>query len=299
MYDLITLGSISVDLYFKGDSLTIADNRFQLAYGGKYFTDYFHEGLGGGAVNVAIGAQKNGLRASLVAAIGNNDFKHFIKSALHKNSVSDFYCRIKEHYYNISAILLTDNGEKTIINFQNANHNLFENKRDYEILGRTKAIFIASALEDKLKVLVECESKDILAFVNLGKKDCKRSNEELEEIIQKTTVLFVNGHEFAELVKKPYEEVLFHKNIVDFYFPSLQNKILVVTDGKNGSFAYQSNKVFFQKAIDVPKIVDTTGSGDAYTAGFIAEFFKSRNITSAMENGAIYAAKILQKIGAN
>ena len=49
MYDLISIGSISIDMYFQGDSLTNDGTRFNLAIGGKYLVEHFHGGLGGGA----------------------------------------------------------------------------------------------------------------------------------------------------------------------------------------------------------------------------------------------------------
>ncbi|MFN4213084.1 MAG: carbohydrate kinase family protein, partial [Microgenomates group bacterium] len=68
---------------------------------------------------------------------------------------------------------------------------------------------------------------------------------------------------------------------------------------QKGSYAYYQGKVYHQKAYPIKKIVDTTGAGDGYTAGFIAEYFRSKDIKKAMANGAKYAAKILGKIGAN
>ena len=78
MFDLISIGNISIDLYFKGDSLTFEKNRFQLAIGGKYFVDQFHTGVGGGGVNVAIGASKAGIKSAVMGTIGNNPFKKMI-----------------------------------------------------------------------------------------------------------------------------------------------------------------------------------------------------------------------------
>lgn len=298
MYDLVTIGSISIDLYFKGESLTFLENRFQLAVGGKYFTDYFHEGVGGGAANVAIGVQKSGLSTAIVGIIGQNDFKHFITETLRKNHVSDYYCKYKKNYYNISAILLAESGEKTIINFQNHNGHSFSDEREVEGLKKGKGVFIANAVENKLKVLHKLKNIDTLKFINLGKKDSGHPIEEIKEIFKESNVVILNGHEFADIIKKSYEEISFHENILNEYFPD-NDGILIITDGHKGSFGYTKKKVFFQKAIEPKKIADATGAGDGYSAGFIAEFIKSGNIIKSMEKGAKYACKILEKIGAN
>ena len=79
MYDLITIGSISIDMYYKGDSLTQKEGRFNLAVGGKYLVDHFYSGLGGGAANVAIGVQSHGFKTAIVGKIGENQFKPLIE----------------------------------------------------------------------------------------------------------------------------------------------------------------------------------------------------------------------------
>ncbi len=56
MLDLLTIGTVTVDLYYKGESLSEKDGHFNLAIGGKYFADSFYEGLGEGGANVSIGA---------------------------------------------------------------------------------------------------------------------------------------------------------------------------------------------------------------------------------------------------
>lgn len=300
MYDLITVGTISIDLFFKGESLTFSDDRFQLAVGGKYFTDFFQEGVGGGAANVAIGTQKLGLRTAIAGVIGLNDFKHLIRETLQKNNVSDYYCRYKKDYYNVSAILLTEKGEKTVINFQNRQNNLFSGPEVFSSLERAKAVFVANSVENKLEILKRLNKNKVSTFLNLGVKDCrKRPKEELKAIIEKSDILFVNGHEFAELIAVPYENINFRENVLNSDLSYFKEKTLIVTEGHGGSFGYAKNKVFYQKALEPKKVVDSTGAGDAYTAGFIAEYVKSKNISRAMEKGAKYASKMLGKIGAN
>ena len=80
---------------------------------------------------------------------------------------------------------------------------------------------------------------------------------------------------------------------------SIKNRILIITDAEKGSFGYYKNEKYFQEAIKPEKIIDTTGGGDAYTAGFIAEYLKTKNIKFSMESGAKYAAEKLSRIGAN
>jgi sugar/nucleoside kinase (ribokinase family) len=70
--------------------------------GGKYFTDHFHESLGGGATNVAIGLQKQGVRAAVKTIIGNNSFKKFIIEKLEESGVSYLQSKYVKYHLKIS-----------------------------------------------------------------------------------------------------------------------------------------------------------------------------------------------------
>jgi len=110
MYDLISVGNISIDLYFKGSAFTKSKDRFNLAIGGKYYSDFFHEDIGGGGVNVAAGVAKLGLRPAIFGKIGDNAYKDLILKKLADKNISTEFCQIEENYYKISAIILTEKG---------------------------------------------------------------------------------------------------------------------------------------------------------------------------------------------
>lgn len=303
MYDLISIGGISMDFYFKGDSLTFKDNRFQLAIGGKYVTDYFYEGLGGGGANVAIGTHKNGLKTAVMGIIGNNVFKKIILEKLEKFKVSYEPCRFEDNFYNISVILLRSDGERSIVHYVTPHQHLLESTITVKYLTVSHILYLGNlpdvSLTQKVNALRDAKENNILTIVNLGVKDCRRPKTELEELLKKTDILILNGHEFSELVKAPYQDIYFHEDVVSHYFPLFKQRLVIVTEGKKGSYGYLGGKVYHQKAETLEKIIDTTGAGDGYTAGFIAEYFRSNHIEKAMEKGAKYASKILVKIGAN
>lgn len=303
-YDLISIGTVSIDLYYKGKDLTYSDNRFELAVGGKYFADYFYESLGGGATNVAIGAKKSGISTALLAKMGNNPFKKFIHEKLDDSGVihKDF-CQYADDYMNISSILLTEQGEKTILNYRSKHQHFFECEDDLAQITKGRAIYLANlpnvSITERVNILRYAKQHELMTFTNLGVVDCRRPKEQLDDYLKKTDVLIINGHEFADLVKVDYKNIDFKQNIVTKYFQEFLEKILVVTDGENGSYAYHKAMTHFQHAIAPRTIVDSTGAGDGYTAGFIAEYLTTKDIDRAMQTGAEYAAKILGKIGAN
>src|SRR3989344_1734033 len=303
MFDLISIGNISIDLYFKGSSLTFEKDRFQLAIGGKYFVDQFHTGIGGGGVNVAIGVAKEGIKSAVMGTIGNNPFKKMILQLLEAKQVSSKLCFIENDYYNISSILLSEKGERSIIHYSTPHKNILRKASSINNLIEAKIVYMGNlpevSLTEREVTLNLCKKNNIMTVVNLGVADCRRSKQQLRQLLKKIDILIINGHEFAELVKAPYKDIHYKENVVEWYFPELEDKTVVVTEGKKGSYAYMGGKVYHQKAIEVDKIVDATGAGDGYTAGFIAEYFHSKDIEKSMQKGSLYASKILAKIGAN
>lgn len=303
MKDLIAAGSISIDLYFRGKSLTFKNSRFQLALGGKYTADFFHLAVGGGAVNVAIGAAKFGLRTAILGTIGDNIFKPIIFDKLKKADISYRLCDIVKGYYNISSIILADNGERSIIHFATFNQKLFDHGIKLTSLKEAKIIYLGNlsdiSFQEKVRILTFAKKNNILTVLNLGNQDCRLPKKELLLLLKNTDILILNGHEFANLVKAQYKDIFFEENVINHYIPQLSDKLVVITEGEKGSFAYWQNKIFYQKAKKVEKIVDTTGCGDGYTAAFIANYYKTFNIEESMEKAADYAAKILSHIGAN
>jgi sugar/nucleoside kinase (ribokinase family) len=304
MVDILSIGTATIDIYYKGESLTEKNGRFELALGGKYFADYFYEGLGGGGANVACGLSDLGIKTGLMATIGKNPFTNIILQKLaDRKIVFENFCDIVEGYMNVSSILLSKIGEKTVVNYRANDEKIFENQEDFAKLIEAKNIYMANLSKVPLDIRIEAlkfaKKHNIRVFGNLNVTDCRKSIDEIIHYVRYVDVMFLNGYEFADLIKVPYQSIDFEGKIVDKYALFNHDDLLVITDGKKGSYAYFGNKVYHQKAISIDKVIDTTGAGDGFTAGFIASYVKGQTIKEALKSGAEYASKIIQKLGAN
>lgn len=302
MYDLITFGSITADLYFNAEELTVKGKRFYLAIGGKYFINDFKLNIGGGGANVAIGVKKNRMKASVCGLVGNNEFRKAILHKLTLKGISKKFLVFKQKHDNISVILLKKDGSRTTLKSENRQQSLHLNKRILNSVLKSRAVYFGNlpniSVEERASLMTKVKNKDILLFLNLGTVDTKRKLNKLLPILKLADALILNRYEFSELIKKDPKKI----NLKTFSIKNisyLKNKLLLVTDAKDGSFAYFENKIYYQKAISPNKIIDTTGAGDGYTAGFIAEYLKTQDIKKSMRKGAFYAAKIIGRIGAN
>lgn len=304
MVDLLSIGTVTIDLYYKGESLTQEKGHFELAIGGKYFADYFYQGLGGGGANVAIGVRNNELSSALLAKIGNNPFKKIITEKLDESDVQyKDYCQFEDEYTNISSVLLTEKGEKTIINYRTPHQHVISCDDDYALIKKAKSLYMGNlsrvALQERVSILKYAKENGVMTFLNINVTDARRSIDQISQLLEYVDVFIINTYEFADVVKTSYESIDFHSKVTAKYKPFKPEQLVVVTDGAKGSYAYFDNKVYHKPAIKDVKVVDTTGAGDGFTAGFISEYIKSKDIDASMKNGAEYAAKILRKLGSN
>lgn len=302
MYDLITFGSITSDLYFNADDLTTKGKRFYLAIGGKYFAGDFRSFIGGGGANVAIGVKKNRLRTSVCGIVGNNIFRKSILRQLNLKGVSKKNLLFKQKHDNISLVLLKKDGSRTTIKSENIDHRFKYNESKFYHYSRTRAAYFGNlpdiTIKDRLQLFKYLKAKKVEIFLNLGILDIRKKRKELIPLLQHSNMLIQNKFEIAELLKEDPTKISL-KNNLKKRIKDFKGDLLVVTDAEGGSYCYDNTNIYFQKAIKPNKIVDTTGAGDGYTAGFIAEYLKSEDVKLAMKKGAHYAAKILARVGAN
>jgi fructokinase len=104
-------------------------------------------------------------------------------------------------------------------------------------------------------------------------------------------ILIGNENEINELTNQ--------KNLLDSINQLKQwNKLIIITRSKNGSLAVKDNEIVNCDSVKVDKILDLTGAGDLFAAGFLKEYLEKSEIKKCLMTGSILASKIIQKIGA-
>ncbi len=104
-------------------------------------------------------------------------------------------------------------------------------------------------------------------------------------------ILIGNENEINELIQKNnlLESINELKNI---------DKLIVVTKSENGSVAILNNEIINCESTKVDKVIDLTGAGDLFAAGFLKEYLDNSNIKKSLLKGSKLAAQVIQKIGA-
>ena len=139
-------------------------------------------------------------------------------------------------------------------------------------LAKKNNVKIAMSLSD-----IFCVSRHREDFFKLLKNDLN--------------ILIGNENEINELMKK--------NNLLDSMNELKNiNKLIIITRSENGSVAISNNEITNCESIKVDKVLDLTGAGDLFAAGFLKEYLDKSDIKKCLAKGSELAAQVIQKIGA-
>ena len=300
-FDVVCVGNAKIDtfltLHEANTSLRLIKqtNELCIKFGEKITVDKAELLLGGNAANVAVGTSRLGLNVTLVAEIGEDEFAQKIINTLSKEKVDVSNVTQTEGQQSSFSTIINFKGERTIFSEHvKRNHNFtFENIS-------TKWVYLTSlgdewkSAYDKTVDFVK-RTKARLAF-NPGTLQISEGVKNIENVLSLTDILFVNKEE-AETLLMINDKGLMINDLLKG-LRELGPKIVVITDGKNGSYAIDEKGEILKEEIVETKVVEKTGAGDAYSSGFVAAFLYNKSIVDAMDWGAKNSASVIGKVGA-
>ena len=252
---------------------------------------------GGSVANSIVGMSQLGSEVSFIGKINNDELGNKYEESLTKEKVKYCYQKKQETVpTGTCLILITPDSERTMCTFLGIAGKINEKDIDEKAIKQSSLTFLEGYLWD--------EGEPKLAFhkamqlskqvaMSLSDKFCVDRHKEsfLELVKNKLDITFANEQEIKELINaKSYEEIIdFGKNL---------NKLLIVTRSDKGSVAIQGNAVVECSSRENLQIVDLTGAGDLFAAGFLHGYSKAWDLKKCLEKGTDMASQIIQKIGA-
>lgn len=247
----------------------------------------------GNAANNAIGIARLGLRSALYTMVGDDVQGHLAHDVLHKNGVDTQYVVFdQQHGTNFSAVI-NFKGERTIL--------VYHEPRDYRLpdLSLTQWLYLTSASGEGVSALHEqvldylnSHAEVRLAF-NPGTHQMHLGVEKLRPLLERTGILYLNREESAELLNLPGDDVA--ELVRGFHGAGV--KMMVLTDGPDGAYASDGTTVTYHRVFPGP-VLERTGAGDSYGAGFLAGVIRGLSVGEAMMWGNANATSVVQYIGA-
>jgi len=256
---------------------------------------------GGSVANTMSGIAYLQGNASFIGKINSDSFGEIYKKSLEDINVKFSYLQKNENLSTgASIILITPDSERTMCTYLGISSHLSESDINENNIVNNKLIFLEGYLWDK-----GISEKMFKHAINIAKKNKVKIAMSLSDIFCVTRhkedfynllnndldILIGNENEINELTNK--------KNLLDSINQLKKlNKLIVITRSDKGSVAIKDNEITNCESTKVDKIIDLTGAGDLFAAGFLKEYLEKSEIKKCLLTGSILASKIIQKIGA-
>lgn len=307
MYDIITFGSATIDIFLKPrgfkilkgkDFITLKGICFPM--GSKIEIDDFHTFIGGGGTNTAATFAKQGFNVAYCGSIGDDLAGQEIINELKRTGIdSQLVFKTKEKKTNHSVVItaLKAREDRTILVYRGASEVLGKEHIPWDKL-EAKWFYLAP-LSGKLcelfgEIVDFAKNKGAKVAANPGLSQLSLPSKKLGPILKKIDILILNQEEASFLTKIPFqkEKEIFKK--IDILCPG----IVIMTKGEKGAVVADGKNMYSAKSPKI-KVADRTGAGDSFASGFISEFILSDgNIEKAVQLAIANSSSCLKGLGA-
>ena len=252
---------------------------------------------GGSVANSMVGLSQLGNDVGFIGKINNDDLGKKYEEGLTKEKVQYFYNKKEEvSPTGTCLILITPDTERTMVTFLGIAGKINKQDLNEKAIKESKMIFLEGYLWDEgepKSAFDKAMSLSNTKAMSLSDQFCvERHKANFLDLVQnKLDVTFANEQEIKSLIDaKNFEEVI--------VFGKELGKLLIVTRGEKGSIAISKDEVIECNSKKDLKIVDLTGAGDLFAAGFLHGYMNGHSIKNSLEKGTEMSSKIIQRIGA-
>ncbi len=252
---------------------------------------------GGSVANSIVGLSQLKNEVSFIGKVSNDKLGNEYEKSLTNEKVKYCYSKKKENIpTGTCLILITPDSERTMCTFLGIAGKISPIDINENFIKQSELIFLEGYLWDEGDPKAAFDKALMIAkksAMSLSDKFCvdRHKKQFLDLVENKLDIIFANEQEIMELIDaKTFDEVIkFGNNL---------NKILVITRSDKGSVAISGTEVAECEGQKNLKIVDLTGAGDLFAAGFLHGYINKMSIKESLGKGTQMASKIIQKIGA-
>ena len=305
---ILGIGNAIVDVICKVDDNFITQNNLTKSTMKLFFDENEFKNLltnlkiektisGGSVANSIVGISQLGDKAGFIGKISDDEFGGKYEDGLKKENVEYFYSKKKEELpTGTCLILITPDSERTMCTFLGTAGKISENDIDSNVIKKSEIIFLEGYLWDEgepKKAFDKAINNANKVAMSLSDQFCvdRHKPHFLELIKNKLDITFANEQEMTSLIEaKNFNEVI--------NFSKQLNKLIIVTRGEKGAVAIQGEEVSEADIHQNLKILDLTGAGDLFAAGFLHGYINKLSIKESLDKGTEMSSKVIQQIGA-
>ena len=252
---------------------------------------------GGSVANSVVGLSQLGNKVGFIGKVCDDELGAKYEEGLKNENVEYFYSKKKEELpTGTCLILVTPDSERTMCTFLGTAGKINENDVNSDIIKSSEVILLEGYLWDEgdpKKAFDKAISSAKKVAMSLSDQFCvdRHKPHFLDLVKNKLDITFANEQEILSLIDaKSFDDVInFGKEL---------GKIIVVTRGDKGAIAIKGNEVSECGIKEGLKVVDLTGAGDLFAAGFLHGYINNLSLKDSLEKGTEMSAKVIQQIGA-
>jgi sugar/nucleoside kinase (ribokinase family) len=252
---------------------------------------------GGSVANSIVGISQLGSEAGFIGKISDDEFGAKYEEGLKIENVEYFYSKKREILpTGTCLILVTPDSERTMCTFLGTAGKINENDINPDVVKKSEIVFLEGYLWDEgepKKAFDKAINNSNKVALSLSDKFCVERHKVhfLNLVKNRIDITFANEQEITSLIDaKNFNEVI--------NFSKQLNKQIVITRGEKGAVSVYGEEVIEINSQKNVKIIDLTGAGDLFAAGFLYGCINKLSKKKCLEKGTEMSSKIIQKIGA-
>jgi fructokinase len=305
---ILGIGNAIVDVICKVDDSFITKNNLTKSTMKLFFDENEFKKLltdlkiektvsGGSVANSIVGISQLGDEVGFIGKVSDDDFGSKYEEGLKKENVKYFYSKKKEVLpTGTCLILITPDSERTMCTFLGTAGKIDANDVNSDVIKKSEIIFLEGYLWDEgepKKAFDKAISSANKVAMSLSDQFCvdRHKPHFLNLVKNKLDITFANEQEIMSLINtKSFSDVIsFAKN--------LKNNV-VITRGEEGAISIKDKEVIECPAKKNLDIVDLTGAGDLFAAGYLHGIINNMDVKNSLAKGAEMSSKIIQQFGA-
>ncbi len=305
---ILGIGNAIIDVICKVDDNFIEQNNLTKSTMKLFFDENEFKNLfrnlkiektvsGGSVANSIVGISQLGDQVGFIGKVSDDDFGVKYEEGLKNENVEYFYTKKKEELpTGTCLILVTPDSERTMCTFLGTAGKINENDVNIDAIKKSELIFLEGYLWDEgepkkaFDKAINHANKVAMSLSDLFCVD-RHKPHFLNLVKNKLDITFANEQEIISLIEaKNFDEVI--------NFAKQLNKLLIVTRGEKGAIVVNGRNVFEYDVQKDLKIVDLTGAGDLFAAGFLHSYINKFSMKECLKKGTEMSSKVIQQIGA-
>ncbi len=305
---ILGIGNAIVDVICKVEDNFITKNNLtkstmKLIFDDKEFKELLsnlkiEKTVSGGSVaNSIVGLSQLGNEVGFIGKVNDDELGSKYEDGLKQENVKYFYSKKKEELpTGTCLILVTPDSERTMCTFLGTAGKINEDDVNKDAIKQSETILLEGYLWDEgepKKAFEKAIQSANKVAMSLSDKFCvdRHKRHFLELVKNKLDITFANEQEIMSLIDaKSFDEVInFSKSL---------GKIIVLTRGEKGAVAINGDEVVECGIKEGLKILDLTGAGDLFAAGFLHGYLNNMSLKESLDKGTEMSSKVIQQIGA-